>query len=176
MAKNIGSPSYRTAQPSDYIKIGDPVIFDGRAQPQELNKNHNWILANRGKAHATNSYPVAGSVRAITETAAAWADRLHFRITPRRHVPRLNIWCNASSDNVTGQIRFVIGATISAVLTFNGAASATTWQNTTIAVTGGTPPTTDLLQVQMQIVAPSTTVTLIGLTIQDDILVLGDMP
>ena len=176
MAKSVPG-SYSEIDPDEISSVGSVVLEDGGGGWNDLNANHNWLLANRVRAHVQGAWPIGNGVRAIFETNAAFVTRLEYRIVPRLHVARVKIWCNghgAGGGPATGEIRVSIGGSTT-TFTFTGNAIGTTWQSTTLLVTGGTPPATDLLTVDLRITTGAS-INLTGLWIADDVMVLGDMP
>lgn len=174
MAKTLNA-NFGELDAGERTFAGKPVIFDGaEAGWRELNRNHSWLLANRVKTRHVNQWWPAGASGLRETGSGAYSDRLNFRITPRRHVVRLKVWANCDTDGANGKMRVSIGAT-NLDFNFAGAHSVLNVQTGTIAVTGGTPPTTDLVVVRFD-ADLSTFIDLRWLYIRDDALVLGDLP
>ena len=156
MAKTIPATFTDTGF-DDFSRGGDLVQSDGDGGFDTIRKNHNWLVAYRTKHHVSMSLEtgVAGGSqfgRSLRSVAGAWETRLEFRITPRRHMPRIYFRVNADTDGGTGMIRIVTpGPTASATMTFAAVFGAGNEQQGSVAVTDTQPPTTQVVQVQMQV-------------------------
>src|SRR3990167_4557440 len=90
----------------EHARGGGAGLFDGDPRGwRELTRNQSWLCANRIKRHAARWWPAgafSASNRSLRETGAGFIDRLEFRVTPRRSVARLRVWCNAATDGGAG--------------------------------------------------------------------------
>ena len=186
MAKTLPA-SFGEVDPSEFARAGTSIVFDGSERGwRGIARDQHWLLANRVTPHLHGWWPAgaysrggggAATGRSIRETSVGvYVDRLECRITPRLHVPRLRVWCNAATDGGTGNVRVSIGAT-NLTFGFAGLDARSNEQQGTLAVTGGTPPATDLVVVRMQVPAAAAAwIDLRWLTISDDALLLADLP
>ncbi len=178
MAKTLPG-TFTEQDPGDLIIVGDPVQFDGDGGFQTINRNHNWLMANRSKSHVSMSWVTTAAVageRTLRETNGAFQTRLEYRITPRRHMPRVLIRINAgcNAGGVAGEIR-VSSPAANATFTFTGAFGPTTEQTAVIAVTNTAPPTTQIITVEVRKTS-AVWIELRRLMIRDDTLAVGDLP
>lgn len=162
-----------TVGPAEFAHVGSPIVFDGGGGQQTVNQQHNRLLAVRSKEHVTQSW-IAADIREAA--GAGWVTVLDYRITPRRHIPRLLIRVNAACDAAlsTGDVRITTPA---AAVTFNfaGVWSPANEQSATVACTNTQPPTRQRVTVELQRTAGNW-IDLRRLLIRDDTLVLGDLP
>lgn len=183
MAKTLPA-AFGEIDPSEHARGGQEIVFDGGERGwRGLVRDQHWLLANRVTTHVSAQWPGGAfsrggggfaTNRSVRETAVAYVDRLQYRLTPRLHILRYRVWCNADTDGGTGRVRVNVGAN-NLTFTFAATYAGGNEQTGTIAVTGGTPPATDLVTVRME-VGTSAFIDLRWLTIADDPLVLADMP
>jgi len=175
MAKTLPA-NYTTTGPDRYARTGSDVLYDGEGRWQTINRNHNWLAANRVKEHVTAHWPPAGGWTPDLQENAGPTDRLEYLITPRTHVVRIRIWVNAETPGGNGTVAVRVGAGAPINFVFAGPYNRANEQTGTLVVTGGVPAATDRITVALT--APGgSTINLRMLAIRDDNLAWpGDAP
>lgn len=172
MAKTLPA-ALDTVGADEFAAVASPIVYDGGGGLQTVNRQHNRLTAVRNKEHVTQSWIATGMRDSV---GGGFTVRLAYRITPRRHTPRLRVRVNAACDlaGSTGDVRITTPA---AAVTFNfaGVWAPGNEQSATVACTDTQPPTRQLVTVEINLTGGNW-IDLRRLLIRDDTLVLGDMP